>query len=77
MKPLRLGIISNRIKHTYKQHHTIVKYFTNLGSTRRSDARRTNENKSKIVMAKAGFNKKDILLNDKSELNLRKKFVNC
>jgi hypothetical protein len=54
-----------------------VEYFINLGTTIRSDARRTNKNKSRIVMAKAGFNKKEILFNSKRDLNLRKKFVNC
>lgn len=54
-----------------------MEYFINLGSTIRSDVRRTSENKSRIVIAKAGFNKKEILFNSNLDLNLRKDFVNC
>jgi len=54
-----------------------VEYFINLGSTVRSDVRRTSENKSRIAMAKAGFNKKETLFNSILDLNLRKKFGNC
>jgi len=35
------------------------------------------EIKSKIAMAKAGFNKKKTLFTSKLDLNLRKKLVKC
>jgi hypothetical protein len=41
----------------YKKHYTIVEYFKYLGSMITNDARCTREIKSKIVMAKATFNK--------------------
>jgi hypothetical protein len=41
------------------------------------DARCTSEIKSRIVMAKAAFNKKNPLLTSKLDLNLRKKLVKC
>jgi len=53
--------------------YLIVEYFINLGTAIRSEARRTNKNKSRIFVAKAGFNKKEILFNSKQDLNLRKK----
>jgi hypothetical protein len=47
-----------------------------LGSMITNDARCTREIKSRIVMAKAAFNKKT-LFTSKLDLNLRKKLVNC
>ena len=51
-----------------------VKYFSYLGSRITNDARWTHEIKSRIVMAKAAFNKKTLLIN-KLDLCLRKKLV--
>jgi hypothetical protein len=42
-----------------------------------NDGRCTRENKSRIVMAKAAFNKKKTLFTSKLDLNLRKKLVKC
>jgi hypothetical protein len=42
-----------------------------------NDARCTREIKSRIVVAKAAFNKKETLFTSKLELNLRKKLVKC
>jgi hypothetical protein len=42
-----------------------------------NDARCTHEIKSRIVMAKAAFNKKKALFTGKLVLNLKKKLVNC
>jgi hypothetical protein len=42
-----------------------------------NDARCTREIKSRIVIAKAAFNKKNNLFTSKLELNLRKKLVKC
>jgi hypothetical protein len=42
-----------------------------------NDARCTREIKSRIAMAKAGFNKKKTLFTSKLDLNLRKELVQC
>jgi hypothetical protein len=42
-----------------------------------NDARCAREIKSRIVMAKAAFNKKKTLFTNKLDLNLRKKLVKC
>jgi hypothetical protein len=52
-----------------------VKYFKHLGSMLTDDGRCTCEIKSRIVMAKAAFNKKKNLFTSKLDLNLRKKLV--
>jgi hypothetical protein len=59
-----------------KKQPNNVKHFNDLGSRTTKDARRTREMKSRIVMAKAAFNKK-IPLSSKLDLNLRKKLVKC
>jgi hypothetical protein len=53
-----------------------VEYCNYLGSIITNDARCTREIKSRIVMAKAAFNKK-ILFTSILDLNLRKKLVKC
>jgi hypothetical protein len=53
-----------------------VEYFKYLGSMIANDARCIREIKSRIVMAKAAFNKKN-LFTSKLDLNLRKKLVKC
>ena len=52
-----------------------VKCFKYLGSMLTDDGRCTCEIKSRIVMAKAAFNKKKNLFTSKLDLNLRKKLV--
>jgi hypothetical protein len=54
-----------------------VEYFNYSGSTITNDVRCTREIKSRIAMAKAGFNKKKNLFTSKLDLNLRKKLVKC
>ena len=54
-----------------------VKCFKYLGSMLTDDGRCTCEIKSRIVMAKAAFNKKKDLFTSKLDLNLRKKLVKC
>jgi hypothetical protein len=54
-----------------------VEYFKYLGSMLSNDGRCTCEIKSRIVMAKAAFNKKKTLFTSKLDLNLRKKLVKC
>ena len=49
----------------------------NLGSMLTEDGRCTCEIKSRIVIAKAAFNKKKNLFTSKLDLNLRKKLVKC
>ena len=53
-----------------------VEYLKYLGSMLTNDGRCTCEIKSRIVMAKAAFNKKTLFTN-KLDLNLRKKLVKC
>jgi hypothetical protein len=48
-----------------------------LGSMLRNDGRCTCEIKSKIVMAKAAFNKKRALFTSTLDLELRNKLVKC
>jgi hypothetical protein len=60
----------------YKQLEN-VEYFKYLGSILTNDGRCTCENKSRIAMAKAAFNKKKTLFTSKLDLNLRKKLVQC
>jgi hypothetical protein len=52
-----------------------VEYFNYLGSVITSDARCTREIKSRIVMAKAAFDKKKNIFTSKLDLNLRKKLI--
>jgi len=52
-----------------------VEYFKYLASMITSDARCTCEIKSRIDMAKAGFNTKKALFTSKFDVNLRKKLV--
>ena len=52
-----------------------VECFKYLGSILTYDGRCTCENKSRIFMAKAAFNKKKTLFTSKLDLNLRKKLV--
>ena len=54
-----------------------VECFKYLGSILTNDGICTCEIKSRIVMAKAAFNKKKNLLTSKLDLNLRKKLVKC
>ena len=54
-----------------------VKCFKYLGSMLTDDGLCTCEIKSRIVMAKAAFNKKKNLFNSKLDLNWRKKQVKC
>ena len=54
-----------------------VKCFKYLGSMLTDDGRCTCEIKSRIVMAKAAFNKKKNLSTSKLDLILRKKLVKC
>ena len=54
-----------------------LEYFKYLGSMLTNDGRCTCEIKSRIVMAKAAFNKKKTLFTSKLDLNLRKKLVKC
>jgi hypothetical protein len=49
-----------------------VEYFKYLDSLITIDARHTYENKSRIVMGKAAFNRKKTLFTTKLVLNLRK-----
>ena len=51
--------------------------FKYLGSILTNDGRCTCEIKSRIVIAKAAFNKKKTLLTSKLDLKLRKKLVKC
>jgi hypothetical protein len=48
-----------------------VEYFSCLGSIVTNDARCMREIQSRIAMAKAAFNRKNILFTRKLELNLR------
>jgi hypothetical protein len=54
-----------------------VEAFKYLGSMLTNDGRCTCEIKSRIAMAKAGFNKKRALFASKMDLELRKKLVKC
>jgi hypothetical protein len=54
-----------------------VEYFKYLGSMLTNDGRCTCEIKSRIVMAKAAFNKKRTLFTSKNSLELSKKLVKC
>jgi hypothetical protein len=60
----------------HKQLET-VGCFKYLGSILTNDGRRTCAIKSRIVMAKAAFNKRKTLFTSKMDLNLRKKLVKC
>jgi len=55
----------------------IVECFKYLGSILTNDGRCTCEIKSRIVMAKAAFNKKKTHFTSKLDLKLRKKLVKC
>jgi hypothetical protein len=54
-----------------------VEYFSYLGSMITNYARCTCDMKSRIVMAKAAFNKKKTLFTSKLDFNLRKKLLKC
>jgi hypothetical protein len=54
-----------------------VECFKYLGSILTNDGRFTREIKSRIVMAKAAFNKKKNLFTSKLDLKLSKKLVKC
>ena len=54
-----------------------VECFKYLGSMLSNDGRCTCEIKSRILMAKAAFNKKKNLFTSTLDLNLRKKLVKC
>jgi hypothetical protein len=54
-----------------------VEYFNCLVSMITNDARCTCEIKSRIDMAKAGFNTKKALFSSKFDVHLRKKLVKC
>jgi len=54
-----------------------VECFKYLGSKLTNDGRCTCEIKSRIVMAKAAFNKKTTLFTSTLNLNLRKKLIKC
>jgi hypothetical protein len=70
------GIVPVQTMIDQKQPET-VEYYKYLGSMITSDARRTCETKSRIVMANAAFNKKKNLFDIKLDLNFRKKLVKC
>jgi hypothetical protein len=57
---------------TDQKHQDNVEYLNYLGCMITNDKRCTRENKSRIAMAKAEFNKKT-LFTSKLDLNLRKK----
>jgi hypothetical protein len=52
-----------------------VEYFNYLGSMIKNGARCTREIKSRIVMAKAAFNKKKIVFTSNTGLHLRKELM--
>ena len=54
-----------------------VKHFIYLCSMITNDARCTREIKSRIAMTKAAFNRINILLTRKLDLNFRKRLVKC
>jgi hypothetical protein len=54
-----------------------VEYFNYLGSIITNGERCTREIKSRIVMAKAAFNKKKTFFTSKLDLHLKKKLVTC
>jgi hypothetical protein len=61
----------------YQIHLENVEYFNNVCSMITNDARLAHKIKSRIAIAKAAFNKKEILFTSKWDLNLRKKSVKC
>jgi hypothetical protein len=62
---------------THQKQLENVEYFNYLGSMITNDARCKREIKSRIVIAKAAFNKKKTPFTCKLDLNLRKKLVQC
>jgi hypothetical protein len=62
---------------TYDRPKTTGESFKYLGSMLTNEGRCTCEIESRIVMAKAAFNKKRVLFNSKMDLELRKKLVKC
>jgi len=54
-----------------------VEYLTSLDSSIINNTRCTREIKSRIVMAKSAFNKKNNLFTSKLDLDLRKKLLEC
>jgi hypothetical protein len=76
-KVMRISRQPSPIKITIDQKQLEnVEYFNYLGSMITNDARCTREIKSRIVMTKAAFNKKN-LSTSKLDLNLRKKLIKC
>jgi hypothetical protein len=71
MQPFPVEIMAHR-----KQLEN-VEYFKYLCSLKTNDARFTRENKSRIVLVKAAFNKKKILFTSKLKINLGKTLVKC
>jgi hypothetical protein len=72
MQPFPIEIMADR-----KQLEN-VEYFKYLRSLKTNDAILTRENKPRIILAKAAFNKKKILFTSKLKLNLGgKKLVKC
>jgi hypothetical protein len=59
-----------------KQHEN-VEYIKYLGGILTNDVRCTYKIKSRIVIAKAAFNKKRALFTSKMDLEMRKKLVKC
>ena len=54
-----------------------LKYFNHFGSMMTNDAKCTREIKSRIAMAKEAFNRIRTIFTSISDLNVRKKLVNC
>ena len=83
---MEMSVEKNKVMRISKQQPPIqimiekqpenVKYFSASGSRTTKDARCTREIKSRIVMAKAAFNKM-IFLSSKLDLHSRKKLVKC
>jgi hypothetical protein len=65
------GFILKTVQHLHPDNGKLenVEYFNYLCSMTTNDARCTRESKSRIVMAKAAFNKKNTLFTSKSDLN--------
>jgi hypothetical protein len=62
---------------TYQKQPENVEYFTYLGKGLTTDAGCTRKIKSRIVMAKAAFNKTKSILTSKWDIYLRTKLVKC
>jgi hypothetical protein len=73
----KVAIISRQVSPAYSAINKRQLENMELGSVITNDARCTSEIKSKIVMAKAAFNKKKTILTSILDLNLKKKLVKC